>query len=339
MKPFVLFVLTWLSLASAITRLRRDDCTQNVVYQAHDPNLDTVVKVIARDSERLLILGNGTDYTSPCDTGLSWWLSHEVQGTATCKDSSGAAPASFLQTRRSDDGCPPCTPKVDSMGGYFKSVAALSVLTSDGRARKPRRVLVIGLGAGLLPSWLLANTEAEVDVVDINQAVVDASPCFGLRAGGNLALYADDGRKFLANAADATYDTIIVDAFDGSASMPMCMRSVEFFKLAAGKLTKRGVLLLNLLTCGSDKDAGSCGPFRDSVVAAVQQSFSTTYDAQAPGSLGSQSVLLAKKHDDGPEESAGTMPSEVAQGWFKEAGVVEVAQLNADLATHDAASC
>lgn len=320
-----------------------DDCGQRLVYQVRDPRVDVVAKVVARGPRRQLVLANGSDFTAPCSGGTlgGWWLEHEVQGTVLCEEAHAGAPGTFLQSRRAPAGCPPCAPQVDATvarNGYFSSLAALCVLTAEGQPRRPARVLVIGLGAGVLPSWLAAHTDAAVDVVDVAQAVLDVSPCFGVEAGPRLALHAADGRRFLAGATAAAYDTIVVDAFDGSAAMPPCLRSVEFFELAAAKLGDGGVLLLNLLTCASDRGGGEdCGRFSASVVASAQQAFPVTYLAEAPGAMGSQAVLLARKRGTGIEDSGGRAPGGAVRGWFKAAAVRKLTRQEAGLATHDAA--
>lgn len=311
----------------------QDDCgdpSLSMPSQAKDSRLDLVAKVVARDSTRMLVLAGGNDLSKPCS--YDWWMSHEVQGTAECLDANKTAPPSFLQLRSREAGqCPPCVPDVSKLHGYFQTMAALSVLDLEAERRRTGHVLVIGLGAGLLPAWYEARTNASVQVVDYSDAVVKQSQCFGVTEGPRLSLHVDDGRKFLAEQPEASYDTLVVDAFDAHASMPVCMRSVEFFKLVASRLTDEGILLLNLLTCGTDQDPTTCGKFRNSVVASVQAAFPTTYTAKAPGTFGSQSVLMARRTGSSrpsPEAISDAALAE-AQGWYQQAELQEMKRLDA----------
>lgn len=317
-----------------------------VLSQSYDDQVNIVAKVLLSGGDRLLVISAGQDFSSPCS--YDWWMDHEVQGTITCEEN-GTAPLakSFLQLqqsrRLSSDaaGCTACTPRLGELHGYFQTMAALSVLDVQGQPRSIGRTAVIGLGAGLLPSWYAARTEASVDVVDYSSAVVSVASCFGVVAGPKLALHVQDGRQFLADAQEGAYETMVVDAFDTHASMPVCMRSTEFFKLAASRLTGSGVLLLNLLTCASDDDQKSCGKFRNAVVASVQAVFPHTYLAEAPGAMNSQRVLLARKTEDSERdapEPTGEAAKETA-AWFKEAQVQKLDQLSADLAAHDEGKC
>lgn len=303
------------------------DQNGELILQISDSKISTVAKVIASKDRRMLVIDKGGDFSAPCS--YSWWMNHEVQGTVVCKES---AQKSFLQTRGPLQECPICTPKVNDMvaaNGYFKSMAALCTLTPDGQLRSADRVLIIGLGAGVLPTWLVTRTNSMVDVVDISDAVVKVSPCFGVQAGPRLAMHVADGRHFLSTT-EVSYNSIVVDAFDNAAMMPPCLRSVEFFQLVAQRLTKDGVLLLNLLKCGTEQDVSSCGSFQNSVIASVQQVFSKTYLAQASGSSGSQSVLVAKKQEASQDEVLGVPPDDV-QAWFKTAAVEEIGKIrNAD---------
>jgi len=308
-----------------------------VLRQARDPQLDLVVNVLARDqgTERLLVLANGSDTSQPC--GLDWWLHHEVQGVAHCR---APKSASFLQLRATaadsppgadgEPSCPPCVPEVDNVdSGYLRTLAALSVTQPSGEPREPGKVLVLGLGAGLLPSWLAAHTDADVHAVDLSSAVVAAAPCFGVHPGDRMHLHVDEGRAFLEDKEgrerDGLFNTIVVDAFDPAASMAASMRTAEFFKLVHDQLTDDGVLLLNLLTCETDADSRTCGSFRDKVLASVQAAFPATYIGVAPGAAGSQSVLIAQNAKAGAA-AASTQPSQ----WFLDARVRPVEAVHAE---------
>jgi spermidine synthase len=312
----------------------RGTCDESavVLYQNPDAKCKMVVNVIARDNERSLVLSNATDTTRPCK--LEWWLSHEVQGTAMCEDPS---PDALVQTPTEADAqqCTRCTPKVDNIrSGYLRSMAALSVSNVDGTPRNPGHVVVVGLGAGLLPAWLHARTKAVVDVVDFSEVVVAAAPCFGVVADDRMRLHVADGRSFLEQTT-TKYDTIVIDAFDAKAAMAGGMQTTNFFALVRERLSDDGVLLLNLLTCGSDLDMDSCGRFRTEVLAAVQTAFPTLYEAQAPGAAGSQSVLLAPQPGS-RTSAAAAAGGDLVQQWFRAAHVQQLARVDTQNARHDA---
>jgi SAM-dependent methyltransferase len=312
----------------------RGNCDESavVLYQQADAPCKMVVNVISRGNERSLVLSNATDTTRPCR--LDWWLSHEVQGTAMCEEES---PSALLQTSSQDaPQCPKCTANVDEIrSGYLRSIAALSVYSFDGTPRNPGHVVVIGLGAGILPAWLHKRTNAVVDVVDFSEVVVTAAPCFGVVADDRMRLHVADGRNFLEKTS-TKYDTIVVDAFDAAAAMAGGMQTTNFFGLVRQRLSDDGVLLLNLLTCGSDLDVGSCGRFRNDVLAAAQTAFPALYEAQAPGAAGSQSVLLAPVPG---AKSAGAVKraeGELVQQWLHQAHVQQLPQINTQDARQDA---
>jgi SAM-dependent methyltransferase len=316
----------------------RGTCDESavVLYQKPDAACKMVVNVIARGNERSLVLSNATDTTRPCK--LEWWLSHEVQGTALCaEESPTASPTAFAQTPTDSLQCPQCTANVDDIrSGYLRSIAALSVSGLDGAPRNPGHVLVIGLGAGILPAWLHARTKAVVDVVDFSEVVVAAAPCFGVNTDERMRLHIADGRAFLEKSS-TTYDTIVVDAFDAAAAMAGGMQTTNFFALVRKRLSDDGVMLLNWLTCGSDQDVNSCGRFRTDVLAAAQTAFPTLYEAQAPGSAGSQSVLV------GPVPGVANGPAAAAaadgglvQQWLRAAHVQQLKQVDTHNARQDA---
>ena len=84
----------------------------------------------------------------------------------------------------------------------------------------PRRVLVIGGGDGGTVRELLRHPSLEkVELVEIDGAVVEASKQFFPRVASafgdpRLDLRVEDGIAFVKNAADATYDVVLVDSTD-----------------------------------------------------------------------------------------------------------------------------
>ena len=82
----------------------------------------------------------------------------------------------------------------------------------------PKKVLVLGLGGGILPTAMskLLPT-ASIDVVEIDPAVTQvAKQYFAFRDGGNTRVYEMDARVFVKRAGreGRKYDLVVLDAFD-----------------------------------------------------------------------------------------------------------------------------
>lgn len=112
----------------------------------------------------------------------------------------------------------------------------------------PRRVLVIGLGVGVMPRVLQAYDPAlRVDVVELDQAVARvARERFGFRCQAGCNLYVDDGRVFVRKQGrrGARYDLILVDAFDVK-YIPEHMLTREFMRELRTILAPGGMLAAN----------------------------------------------------------------------------------------------
>lgn len=112
----------------------------------------------------------------------------------------------------------------------------------------PRRVLVLGLGGGTLPT-ALANlpSTTQIDVVEIDPAVTRvAEKYFGFRPGGKVRVIEEDGRVFVKRAlrAGRQYDLVMLDAFDHE-YIPEHLLTREFLTEVKGLLGEHGVLAAN----------------------------------------------------------------------------------------------
>jgi spermidine synthase len=111
----------------------------------------------------------------------------------------------------------------------------------------PKRVLVIGLGGGIIPTiFQKILPETKVDVVEIDKTVVKlAQEYFGFLQGGSVRVHVKDGRRFVARATEK-YDMIFLDAFNGD-QIPFHLMTREFFELLkANVLADDGVLVSNV---------------------------------------------------------------------------------------------
>lgn len=108
---------------------------------------------------------------------------------------------------------------------------------------KGQRALMVGLGAGLVPTWY-ERMGIRTDVVDIDPSVVElARRHFGLSLDGEV--FVADARYFLATSGP-TYDYILLDVFSGDIT-PGYLLSHEAVGLMHGRLTKDGIVAINLV--------------------------------------------------------------------------------------------
>lgn len=144
-----------------------------------------------------------------------------------------------------------CTADVDATlkepgAGYVRSmVGAAAVLPSKPNAE--RQFLSIGLGAGTMALVLQQSFPgSRQTVVELSPDVAAAAQCFGASSGLDIAT--GDGRAYLEDAADGSYDAVFLDAFDASDKVPSCFTTGEFFGLAKRKLRAGGILVMNAHT-------------------------------------------------------------------------------------------
>lgn len=125
---------------------------------------------------------------------------------------------------------------------YCRLLLAPLLLNPD-----PSRMLMIGLGGGVLPRFFHdAYPEIEIDVVEVDPRVVDlARRFFGFRGSSRLRLTEGDGRAFVRQPDRRKYDMVFLDAFNGG-SVPYHLKTVEFYQEIARSLQADGVLATNL---------------------------------------------------------------------------------------------
>ena len=135
---------------------------------------------------------------------------------------------------------------------------------------QPRRILVIGLGGGTIPSFLHKHyPQATIDVVDIDPEVVSvAKKFFGFREDALMRAVVDDGRRFVENCREP-YDVIFLDAF-GSDSIPYHLATREFLQAVRRALTPNGVVVGNVWSRLSNR-------LYDSMVRTYQDVFDDLY--------------------------------------------------------------
>ena len=135
----------------------------------------------------------------------------------------------------------------------------------------PRRILVVGLGGGILPRTLARLLpEAAIDVVEIDEAVgAVAQRWFLFEPSDRVKVGVQDGRVYVKRAlrAGARYDLVFLDAYDHE-YIPEHMLTREFLQEVRGLLAPGGVLVANTFSSSRLEDSESAtyaavfGPFQ-----------------------------------------------------------------------------
>ncbi|MCZ8130545.1 MAG: fused MFS/spermidine synthase [Steroidobacteraceae bacterium] len=112
----------------------------------------------------------------------------------------------------------------------------------------PQRVLVVGLGGGILPQALARLVpQAQVDSVEIDEAVVRvAQRWFGYRTSPRSAVAVQDGRVYVKRAlrAGTRYDLVFLDAYDHE-YVPEHLLTREFLREVRAVLAPGGIVVAN----------------------------------------------------------------------------------------------
>ena len=110
----------------------------------------------------------------------------------------------------------------------------------------PSRILMIGLGGGVLPRFLSdVYPDIEIDVVEMDPRVTElARRFFNFKESPRLQVFEADGRAFVKQDPPK-YDMVFLDAFKGG-SVPYHLKTVEFYREIAQSLKEGGLLVTNL---------------------------------------------------------------------------------------------
>ena len=116
-----------------------------------------------------------------------------------------------------------------------------------------RRVLVIGLGGGVIPAAMRRiDPDLRIDVVELDPAVVAvAKRYFGFREDPRLHTFIGDGRVFVRRQARAgiRYDLIVIDAYE-RVYVPEHLMTREFIGEVKSLLAPHGVVASNTFARG-----------------------------------------------------------------------------------------
>jgi spermidine synthase len=111
---------------------------------------------------------------------------------------------------------------------------------------EPKRILMVGLGAGSISTYLgRAMPDLVIDSVEIDPGVIDAAKqYFGIRESKRVRYLAGDGRVMLRRNRQ-TYDLILLDAYHGG-YVPFHLLTKEFYALVKERLAPGGVAAFNV---------------------------------------------------------------------------------------------
>jgi len=118
-------------------------------------------------------------------------------------------------------------------------------------APEPERMLVLGLGGGVIPRELHYYFPAlDIHVVEIDPEIpLIAKRFFGFREDDKLKVHIADGRMFIKKQLRRDpvpkYDLIILDAFN-SDYIPFHLMTKEFLEEVKGVLAEDGVVIANV---------------------------------------------------------------------------------------------
>ncbi|MFC4809413.1 spermidine synthase [Paenibacillus sp. GCM10023250] len=115
----------------------------------------------------------------------------------------------------------------------------------DRNAPDFRRLFMIGHGIGTIAAHY---PDQEVTVAEIDEQVVELSRTYFHYRRDNVLI--GDGRQLLAEQADGGHDCLVLDAFTEEGT-PHHLSTLEFFRLARGKLRDPALMLLNLMGKGA----------------------------------------------------------------------------------------
>lgn len=165
---------------------------------------------------------------------------------------------------------------------------ARTMLASLAFGAQPKRVLIVGLGGGTIPSFLHQHyPEMEIDVVDIDPDVIAvARRFFGFREDRTMRAHLADGRRFIEEC-QRPYDMIFLDAF-GSDNVPYHLATQEFLLAVRRALAPGGIAVGNVWSRESNT-------LYDSMVSTYQAVFAELYVLTVSGSGNRILVALPRK--------------------------------------------
>jgi spermidine synthase len=198
----------------------------------------------------------------------------------------------------------------DAPTAYYGAGGPFADVMTDVLQGSPRRLAVIGAGAGSVAAYLRIGdslTFYEIDEAVVRIASDPSLFTYVHDAAGNVDFVLGDGRLELDRSAGG-YDAVVVDAFSGDA-IPTHLLTVEAVEVYVQRATQHGLVAFNISNRYFD-----LGPVLGRVADAeglsglIRVDPATSTQQQAEGALASTWVVLARSPSDLTE-----LASE--QGW------------------------
>lgn len=167
--------------------------------------------------------------------------------------------------------------KEKGLTGMYYDYAMAAPYMAGIKEKDHLDVLILGMGTGTYATQCTRYFDnMTVEGVEIDEKITAlASRYFELPDTVKVTTY--DGRAYL-NAVEATYDLIMVDAYQ-DITIPFQMSSAEFFTLVKEHLTEDGVMVVNMNMRGTEE--GNINQYLADTIASV---FSGVYTVDVAGS-------------------------------------------------------
>lgn len=143
--------------------------------------------------------------------------------------------------------------KPEAPAELISNYCKYTALFLQGIDQHPRRVLFIGLGAGIMPRFVRKHFPATIiDVVEIDGEIPDiAEKYFGFKPDDQTTITIGDGRDFI-NRNHTQYDIIFLDAYNAE-NIPFQLTTKEFYQKIRAALAPGGLMTANLANLGKPK--------------------------------------------------------------------------------------
>lgn len=152
---------------------------------------------------------------------------------------------------------------------------------ADAVANAPKkdRIAIIGGGVFTLPEYLAKKyPNAQVDVIEIDPQLEQiAKDYFYYQPQPNIKVFAQDARAFLSQAPQATYDLVLVDAYNNDSAIPFSLGTREYAQQIKRVLTESGAVVANIIGATGN----GCMP----ALASLHSSYTYNFDYSFIGQL------------------------------------------------------
>jgi spermidine synthase len=133
----------------------------------------------------------------------------------------------------------------DSMHRIFQKVFR----ETDIQNRKPKNILLLGLGCGSIPTILLdeLKTDCKITAIDHDKTMLQiANDHFNIHRFKNLDIHICDALKYV-DECESNFDLIIVDLFYDD-QVPEKFLEINFIQKVSALLNIKGLLIFNMIT-------------------------------------------------------------------------------------------